>query len=62
MENDEIIMIICLIIVPFIGVFLKEEKQITMNFWICLILCFFGWLPGILYGFYVCYIANKGSA
>uniref|UniRef100_J3LP45 Uncharacterized protein n=1 Tax=Oryza brachyantha TaxID=4533 RepID=J3LP45_ORYBR len=35
------------IILPPLGVFLKKE------FWICLLLSFFGYLPGIIYAVWV---------
>ncbi|KAK4784806.1 hypothetical protein SAY86_019174 [Trapa natans] len=38
------------IILPPLGVFFKFECQI--EFWICCLLSFFGWLPGIVYAVY----------
>ncbi|KAG4081388.1 hypothetical protein H8356DRAFT_1642438 [Neocallimastix lanati (nom. inval.)] len=58
MENDEIIQIILLIIIPWLAIYFKE-KTISTNFWICLILWIIGWLPGVCFGVYVLYFANK---
>ncbi|WOH09601.1 hypothetical protein DCAR_0729059 [Daucus carota subsp. sativus] len=43
--------IILAIILPPLGVFLRFECQV--EFWICLLLTFLGYLPGILYALYV---------
>ncbi|XP_074292127.1 hydrophobic protein RCI2B [Silene latifolia] len=43
--------ILLAIILPPLGVFLKYGCE--MEFWICLILTFFGYLPGIIYAVYV---------
>ncbi len=42
--------IILAIILPPLGVFLKFGCQV--EFWICLILTLFGYLPGIIYAVY----------
>ncbi|KAL6593774.1 hypothetical protein ACP70R_012309 [Stipagrostis hirtigluma subsp. patula] len=43
--------LILAIILPPLGVFLK--CGIKVEFWICLVLSFFGWLPGIIYAVWV---------
>ncbi|XP_021898712.1 hydrophobic protein RCI2B-like [Carica papaya] len=43
--------ILVAILLPPLGVFLKYGCQ--TEFWICLILTLFGYLPGILYAVYV---------
>ncbi|XWS64398.1 hypothetical protein CRYUN_Cryun05aG0001100 [Craigia yunnanensis] len=43
--------IILAIILPPLGVFLKYGCQ--AEFWICLILTLFGYLPGIIYAVYI---------
>ncbi|KAL3715016.1 hypothetical protein ACJRO7_006852 [Eucalyptus globulus] len=42
--------IILAIILPPLGVFLKFGLEV--EFWICLVLTLFGWLPGIIYAVY----------
>ncbi|XP_047086886.1 hydrophobic protein LTI6A-like [Lolium rigidum] len=46
-----IIDIILAIILPPLGVFIKYGCE--LEFWICLLLSFFGYLPGIIYAVYV---------
>ncbi|XP_078171326.1 hydrophobic protein LTI6A [Carex rostrata] len=43
--------IILAIILPPLGVFFKYGIQV--EFWICLLLTLFGWLPGIIYAVWV---------
>ncbi|CAN4110862.1 unnamed protein product [Withania somnifera] len=43
--------ILLAIILPPLGVFLKFGCEV--EFWICLLLTFIGWLPGIIYAIYV---------
>ncbi|KAL8166310.1 hypothetical protein V2J09_007809 [Rumex salicifolius] len=43
--------ILLAIILPPLGVFLKYECRI--EFWICVLLTLFGWLPGIIYAIWV---------
>jgi len=43
--------ILLAIILPPLGVFLKYECKI--EFWICVLLTLFGWLPGIIYAIWV---------
>ena len=42
---------ICNILLPPLGVFL--HYGIKLEFWICLVLTILGWLPGIIYAYYV---------
>ncbi|CAL5380228.1 unnamed protein product [Camellia sinensis] len=42
--------ILLAIILPPLGVFLKYGCQV--EFWICVLLTLFGWLPGIIYAVY----------
>ncbi|XP_058082617.1 hydrophobic protein LTI6B-like [Magnolia sinica] len=42
--------ILLAIILPPLGVFLKFGCEV--EFWICLLLTLFGWLPGIIYAVY----------
>ncbi|XP_074329589.1 hydrophobic protein RCI2B-like [Apium graveolens] len=51
MGSATFIEIVLAIILPPLGVFLRFECQ--TEFWICLLLTFLGWLPGILYALYV---------
>ncbi|XP_059313386.1 hydrophobic protein RCI2B-like [Lycium ferocissimum] len=43
--------ILLAILLPPLGVFLKCGCE--MEFWICLLLTLFGWLPGIIYAVWV---------
>ncbi|MGI4370270.1 YqaE/Pmp3 family membrane protein, partial [Klebsiella pneumoniae] len=43
--------ILLAIILPPLGVFLKFGCQV--EFWICLLLTLFGWIPGIIYAIYI---------
>ncbi|NP_001316492.1 protein RARE-COLD-INDUCIBLE 2A-like [Solanum lycopersicum] len=43
--------ILLAIILPPLGVFLKFNCQV--EFWICVLLTLFGWLPGIIYAIWV---------
>ncbi|KMZ66926.1 Hydrophobic protein RCI2B [Zostera marina] len=43
--------IVLSIILPPLGVFLKFKFQV--QFWICLLLTLFGYIPGIIYAIYV---------
>ncbi|KAB2630343.1 hydrophobic protein RCI2B-like [Pyrus ussuriensis x Pyrus communis] len=43
--------IIIAILLPPLGVFLKYECG--AEFWICLVLTLFGYLPGIIYAIYI---------
>ncbi|MBD4020225.1 YqaE/Pmp3 family membrane protein [Xanthomonas citri pv. citri] len=43
--------IVLAIILPPLGVFFKFGCQV--EFWICVLLTLFGWIPGILYALYV---------
>ena len=41
------------ILLPPLGVLLGEGNKITIHFWVCLILTFFFWLPGIFFAYLV---------
>jgi len=42
-----ILHLICAILLPPLGVFLKEG--VNKNFWIALVLTFFFWIPGVIF-------------
>ncbi|KAF6982531.1 hypothetical protein CFC21_000914 [Triticum aestivum] len=44
--------IILAIILPPLGVFLKFGCGVSHEFWICLLLTFLGYIPGIIYAIY----------
>ncbi|AQL06374.1 Hydrophobic protein LTI6A [Zea mays] len=46
-----LVRLVLAIILPPLGVFLKHGLKI--EFWICLLLCFFGYLPGVIYAVWV---------
>ncbi|WOH09600.1 hypothetical protein DCAR_0729058 [Daucus carota subsp. sativus] len=46
-----VVEIILAILLPPLGVFLRFGCQV--EFWICLLLTFLGYIPGILYALYV---------
>ncbi|CAI7908264.1 unnamed protein product, partial [Closterium sp. NIES-54] len=43
--------VLCAILLPPVGVFLKRECQI--EFWICVLLTLLGYIPGIIYAVFV---------
>ncbi|CAN0846667.1 Hydrophobic protein RCI2A [Linum grandiflorum] len=49
--TDDFIGIILAILLPPLGVFLKFGCE--TEFWICLVLTFLGYIPGIIYAIYV---------
>ncbi|CAL5402000.1 unnamed protein product [Camellia sinensis] len=51
MSSATFIDIIVAILLPPLGVFLKFGCEV--EFWICLLLTLFGYLPGILYAIYI---------
>lgn len=54
-DEKKIIIILLCIFLPFLGVYLFQD-DITLDFWIDLILCLLlFWLPGIIYAFLVCF-------
>ena len=42
---------VCNILLPPLGVFL--HYGVKLEFWICILLTLLGWLPGIIYAYYV---------
>ncbi|CAN6575881.1 unnamed protein product [Malus baccata var. baccata] len=67
MGSATFIDIIIAILLPPLGVFLKYECRVSVNFsfesaefWICLVLTLFGYLPGIIYAIYI--LTNMGRA
>ncbi len=53
-KDNDIILILCCLFIPPLGVFLFQD-DITIDFWIDLILCLLFWLPGIIFAFLVCF-------
>ncbi|XP_058191731.1 hydrophobic protein RCI2B-like [Rhododendron vialii] len=51
MSGATFLEIILAIILPPLGVFLRYECKV--EFWICVLLTIFGWLPGIIYAIYI---------
>ncbi|CAH8353337.1 unnamed protein product [Eruca vesicaria subsp. sativa] len=51
MSTATFVEILLAILLPPLGVFLKFGCKV--EFWICLILTLFGYLPGILYALYI---------
>ncbi|KAL0838265.1 hypothetical protein Bca101_090155 [Brassica carinata] len=51
MSTATFVEILLAILLPPFGVFLKFGLKV--EFWICLILTLFGYLPGILYALYI---------
>lgn len=47
----DVFSVVLAVLLPPLGVFLKRECQ--AEFWICLLLTLFGYIPGILYAIYV---------
>lgn len=53
-SDKEILLIILCIFIPFLAVYIFEDK-ISTNFWVDLLLCLLFWLPGIIFAFLVCF-------
>ncbi|KAI3896924.1 hypothetical protein MKW98_013782 [Papaver atlanticum] len=51
MSTATLVEIILAIILPPLGVFLRFGCQV--EFWICLVLTFLGYIPGIIYAIFV---------
>ncbi|KAI3972388.1 hypothetical protein MKW92_008045 [Papaver armeniacum] len=51
MSTATLVEIILAIILPPLGVFLRFGCQ--AEFWICLVLTFLGYIPGIIYAIYI---------
>jgi uncharacterized membrane protein YqaE (UPF0057 family) len=51
MAHASFIDILLAILLPPLGVFLRYECN--SEFWICVLLTLFGWIPGIIYAVYV---------
>ncbi len=51
-KANTLLLIILAILLPFLAVYLKQNK-ITKDFWINIILCIFFWLPGIIHALWV---------
>ncbi|CAJ2631790.1 unnamed protein product [Trifolium pratense] len=58
MSSATFVDIILAILLPPLGVFLKFGCEV--EFWICLVLTLFGYLPGIIYAIYI--ITNCGRS
>ncbi len=53
-KDNDIILILCCIFIPPLGVYLFQD-DITIDFWIDLILCFLFWIPAVVFAFLVCF-------
>ncbi|KAJ7298440.1 hypothetical protein O6H91_08G015200 [Diphasiastrum complanatum] len=51
MGNATVVDVLLAIILPPLGVFLRFGCHV--EFWICLLLTFLGYIPGIIYAIYV---------
>jgi uncharacterized membrane protein YqaE (UPF0057 family) len=50
--DNKALQVIAAIFIPPLGVYMKSGK-IDNNFWINIVLCFLGGLPGVLHALYV---------
>lgn len=48
-SDDHVLAIIFAILIPPVGVLIKEKGQVTNKFWISLLLTLLFWLPGAIY-------------
>lgn len=51
--DDQVLAIIFAILIPPVGVIIKEKGQVTTKFWISLLLTLLFWLPGAIYSLLV---------
>ncbi|KAI5648799.1 hypothetical protein M9H77_34804 [Catharanthus roseus] len=51
MTSETFVQVILAVLLPPVGVFLRYE--FGMEFWICLLLTLFAYIPGIIYAVYV---------
>jgi uncharacterized membrane protein YqaE (UPF0057 family) len=52
-SDNQVLAIIFAIIIPPVGVLIKEKGQVTTKFWISLLLTLLFWLPGAIYSLLV---------
>jgi len=52
-DDNQILAIIFAILIPPVGVIIKEKGQVTTKFWISLLLTLLFWLPGAIYSLLV---------
>ncbi len=53
-KDNDIILILCCLFIPPLGVFLFQD-DISIDFWIDLLLCFLFWIPAVVFAFLVCF-------
>lgn len=53
-KTNDIILILCCLFIPPLAVFLLQD-DITVDFWIDLVLCLLLWIPGVVFAFLVCF-------
>ncbi|KAG9138900.1 hypothetical protein Leryth_007528 [Lithospermum erythrorhizon] len=51
MGSETFVEVILAILIPPVGVFLRYGCRV--QFWICVVLTLFGYIPGIIYAIYV---------
>ncbi|MBN8665700.1 MAG: YqaE/Pmp3 family membrane protein [Chitinophagales bacterium] len=52
-SDNQVLAIIFAILIPPVGVIIKEKGQVTTKFWISLLLTLLFWLPGAIYALLV---------
>lgn len=52
-SDDQVLAIIFAILIPPVGVLIKEKGHVTNKFWISLLLTLIFWLPGAIYSLLV---------
>ncbi len=53
-DANTILLVVCCIFIPPLAVFLFQD-DITVDFWIDLVLCFLFWIPAVVFAFLVCF-------
>ena len=53
MDSNKILLIVLAIILPPLAVFLKNGNKINGEFWLNIVLCILGGVPGVLHALYV---------
>jgi uncharacterized membrane protein YqaE (UPF0057 family) len=53
MDSNKILLIVISLFIPPLAVFLKNGNKINNEFWLNLVLTFFGGIPGVLHALYL---------
>ena len=56
-----ILLVICVILLPPLAVFLNEKTLRSSHFWVCLLLTILGWIAGVIYGIYEIWFSHSNG-